>query len=121
MTTSHRYGRTPIGSSFVLFPTTFIDRFRAAGKELFFHTWDEPSESKDGKSRRAKPREIDFLVMRGFSDAAGKLRICPIEVKSGKRYSTVSLDDFKKRWPKCVGEEWFCTSSHLKSRGTGHT
>lgn len=92
-------------------------QLRAAGKELFFYTWDEPSESKDGKARRAKPREIDFLVMHGFSDAAGKLRICPIEVKSGKRYSTVSLDDFKKRWPKCVGEEVVLHVKPLKVEG----
>ena len=47
--------------------------------------------------------EIDFLISRGYDDAAGRLRISPIEVKSGKRYSTRSLDKFTEKFGKRVG------------------
>ena len=66
---------------------------------------------------KPRPREIDFLMTRGFSDAAGKLRVCPVEVKSSKSYSTVSLDDFKKRWPKRVGDEVVLHPKQLATAG----
>lgn len=87
----------------------------AAGRPLFFFTWDEPPEEGGGK--RPRSREIDFLSVMGFSDAAGELRVCPIECKSGKRYSTSSLDDFKKRWPKQVGSEIILHPKQLKTEG----
>lgn len=59
----------------------------------------------DGPDTFNVHREIDFLITKGFSDSAGKLRICPIEVKSSKRYGTVSLDDFHKRFGKRIGDE----------------
>ena len=83
-------------------------QFCANGEELFYFAWKE-----EGK----RPREIDFLLVRGFSDAAGKLRIAPVEVKSSKSYSTVSLDDFKKRWPKRVGNEIVLHPKQLKVEG----
>ena len=55
--------------------------------------------------------------MRGFSDVAGKLRIYPIEVKSSKSYRTVSLDDFKKRWPKRVSGEIVLHPKQLRVEG----
>ena len=61
--------------------------------------------------------DIDFLAVQGFSDAAGKLRLCPIEAKSSKTYSTISLDDFKKRWPKRVGAEVVLHPKQLKAEG----
>lgn len=92
-------------------------QLRAGGRELFYHTWEESSASPDGSPKKPRPREIDFLITKGFSDAAGKLRVCPVEVKSGKRYSTVSLDDFKKRWPKRVGDEIVLHPRQLKVEG----
>ena len=94
-------GRVSVNRGMVV-ENAVAQQLRASGFELFYHTWDEPGLSATAKPR---PREVDFLVVRGFSDAAGKLRICPIEAKSTKSYSTVSLDDFKRRWPKRVGDE----------------
>ena len=39
--------------------------------------------------------EIDFLIVEPYENAAMKYRVSPIEVKSSKRYRTVSLDKFK--------------------------
>ena len=83
-------------------------QLRASGEELFYFTWEEENK---------RPRELDFLLVRGFSDAAGKLRITPVEVKSSKSYSTVSLDDFKKRWQKRVGTEIVLHPKQLKVEG----
>ena len=57
---------------------------KAAGNELFYHTW--PTES--GKHNY----EIDFLLSRGN-------KICPIEVKSSGYKSHASLDAFFKKYP----------------------
>ena len=50
--------------------------------------------------------EIDFLVARPYRDAALKPRVCPIEVKSPRQYGTTSLDRFKGRFGKRVGDEY---------------
>ena len=95
-------------------------QLRASGHELFFYIWGEPSHalSNTKKNRSStRPREIDFLAVQGFSDATGKLRLCPIEAKSSKTYSTISLDDFKKRWPKRVGAEVVLHPKQLKAEG----
>lgn len=56
---------------------------KAAGNELFYHTW--PTES--GKHNY----EIDFLLSRGN-------KLCPIEVKSSGYKTHASLDAFSKKF-----------------------
>lgn len=68
----------------------------AGGHSLHFY-------SKRDDGNRANTMEIDFLLARGYDDAAGKMRISPVEVKSGKRYSTASLDKFEAKFGKRVG------------------
>ena len=58
-----------------------------------------------------------YVQEKVLSNAAGKLRICPIEAKSMRSYSTVSLDDFGKRWAKRVGEEVVVHPKQLKPEG----
>ena len=96
-----QFGRVSVNRG-MLVENVVAQQLRASGHALYYHTWEEPGKS-DGA--RPRPREIDFLTTRPFSDAAGKLRISPIEVKSSKNYTTVSLDDFKRKYPKRVGEE----------------
>ena len=55
---------------------------------------------------KAERMEIDFLIVRPFSDAAMKPRVSPIEVKSSKRYSTVSLEKFGVKFKGRVGMEY---------------
>lgn len=67
----------------------------ASGHGLFFY-----SKASNDKDERM---EIDFLVVRPFADAGGKPRVTPLEVKSGKRYTTVSMDKFKRKFGSRVG------------------
>ena len=50
--------------------------------------------------------EIDFLVIEPYSNAAMKPRVCPIEVKSSKRYTIKSLTKFKTKFNKRVGQSY---------------
>ena len=60
---------------------------KAAGNELFYHTWPTPS----GKHNY----EIDFLLSRGN-------KLCPIEVKSSGYKSHTSLDEFCNKFSEHV-------------------
>ena len=72
-------------------------QLRASGRRLFFYS----SYSPVAKDRM----EIDFLAVREYSDAGLKPRISPIEVKSSSRYSTKSLEKFRAKFGKHVGDE----------------
>ncbi len=73
-------------------------QLRSNGHPLFFY-----SKASPDKNERM---EIDFLVVAPYPNAALKPRISPIEVKSSKRYTTVSLDKFKKKFGKRVGVQY---------------
>ena len=70
----------------------------AAGHELYFYS--------KSSSEKAERMEIDFMVVQRYSDAGMKPRISPIEVKSSKRYTTVSLGKFKAKFGKRVGARY---------------
>ena len=70
-----------------------------------------------GAGGRPRPREVDFLVAKGCANAAGKLRVSPVEAKSTKSYSTVSLDDFKGRFGARVGTEYVLHPKQLRAEG----
>lgn len=89
-------------------------QLRASGHALFYHTWEEPGERAGSRPR---PREVDFLVTRPFADAAGKPRVSPVEVKSSKRYTTISLDGFKEKYGVRVGEQVVLHTRQLKVQG----
>ena len=54
--------------------------------------------------------EIDFIIS---NNSKLKYRICPIEVKSGKRYSTVSLERFQKKYKNRIGESYIIHPRNL--------
>ena len=70
----------------------------ASGHDLYFY-------SKTSNIREER-MEIDFLIIRPYPDAAMKPRVSPVEVKSGKRYTTVSLDKFHAKFAQRAGEEY---------------
>ena len=81
----------------------------AAGHGLHFYA---------KSSREAAERmEIDFLVVAPYPDAAMKLRVSPIEVKSGKRVAFASLDKFKAKFEKRVGIEYVIWDRPAKPGG----
>lgn len=66
--------------------------FRSAGRKLFFY-------SRADNLVRKNDIEIDFLIRRGE-------KICPVEVKSGRYQRHVSLDKFRAKFGKRLGESF---------------
>lgn len=62
---------------------------QAAGRKLYFHSEYDKSDAKNRM-------EIDFLIAK--SKVGRRKNIIPIEVKSGKRYTTSSLDKFTNKF-----------------------
>ena len=73
--------------------------FRASGRKLFFYSRADPATRKNGI-------EIDFLIRR-----SGK--ICPVEVKSGSYRSHASLDKFRLKFGKRLGESFVLHTKDL--------
>jgi hypothetical protein len=70
----------------------------AAGHRLFFYSrYSEIAEER---------MEIDFLMAGEYENAAMRLRVSPIEVKSRSRYGTSSLDKLKGRFAKRIGTQY---------------
>lgn len=83
---------------------------RANGHRLFFYS---QSGKKDGEERM----EIDFLIVRPYANAAGKPRVCPVEVKSPRQYGTASLDKFKVAFGKKIGIQYVLHPKQMKREG----
>lgn len=66
---------------------------------LFLPTGDVLADSSN-------TMEIDFLITAGYDDAAGRMRVSPVEVKSTKRYGAKSLEKFKAKLGKRVGARY---------------
>ena len=78
--------------------------FAANGRRLFFYS---RYDLEDSENRM----EIDFLIRRGD-------KICPIEVKSGKGFSHASLDKFRRKFGRQVGDSFvLCTRDVVEKDG----
>lgn len=77
---------------------------RAAGHELFYHTWPTPS----GKHNY----EVDFLLTHGN-------KLCPIEVKSSGYRSHVSLDEFGKKFSPFIQQKCLIYTKDLREDDNG--
>lgn len=108
-----QFGRVSVNKGMFV-ENVIAQQLHARNHSLFYYSWKEEPIKTKGKSR---PREIDFLITRGYSNAAGKPRVSPIEVKSSKSYSTVSLDDFSKRFAERTGDEFVFHPKQLKVEG----
>lgn len=108
-----QFGRVSVNKG-MLVENVVAQQLHAAGHSLYYHSWDEPGKRKGARPR---PREIDFLVSQAYDNAGGKLRITPLEVKSSKNYSTVSLDGFRARFKGRVGKEVVLHPKQLKVEG----
>lgn len=82
-------------------------------RKLFYY-------AKSSSENRRERMEIDFLIKVPYVNAAGKYRISPIEVKSNKRYKTVSLDKIKTIYGSKIGEEYVLHPKTLEVRGDRH-
>ena len=84
-------------------------QFVASGHDLYFYSkWAPTAEDR---------MEVDFLLVKPYPDAAMKPRVSPVEVKSGKRYTTKSLDKFKLKFGKRVGDRYILHPRQLAVDG----
>ena len=83
-----------------MFVENFVaQQLSASGHKLYFY-------AKRDRENSANTMEIDFLITAKYDDAAGRMRVSPIEVKSAKRYRASSIIKFKKKYGKRVGTRY---------------
>lgn len=89
------------------------------GKDVLVHDLDirENFYSRYDRGNARGTMEIDFLIVRGYDNAAMKPRISPVEVKSTKRYGTSSLDKFRASFGKRLGTEYVLHLRQLQVEG----
>lgn len=73
------------------------------GKKLYFYT-------RYNENKHRNDIEIDFMLS---NDSKTKFRIIPIEVKSAKNYSTVSLNEFCKVYHQRISESYVVHPKNL--------
>lgn len=82
---------------------------KANGHRLFFFSrYDEVAK---------RSTEVDFLIAQPYANAAMKMRVSPIEVKSGDTYETKSLDAMRPRYGAHIGTEYVLHTKQLRVEG----
>ena len=82
----------------------------ANGRQLFFY-------SRRDDAANENTMEVDFLISKGYDNAAGRMRVSPIEVKSTKRYGTRSLEKFKAKFGSRVGTQYVLHPKPMSDEG----
>ena len=107
------YGEVLMGKSGVnegmIAENAVAQQLAANGHGLYFY-----SKASTDKSERM---EIDFLTVSPYANAAMKPRVSPVEVKSGKRIAAASLEKFKAKFGKHVGEQYLLSPNNVKVDG----
>ena len=78
----------------MLYENVIAQMLVASGHRLFFHT-------RYNEEKHRNDIEIDFLLSGGGGSGQ---RIFPVEVKSGRNYSTASLLKFREKYRQRIGE-----------------
>lgn len=78
----------------------------AAGRPLFFF-------SKYDKSEAAERMEVDFLMAK--SKLGRRKNISPIEVKSTKNYTTISLEKFRRKYTQFIDTPYVLHTGDLRT------
>ena len=101
---ARRVGKSTIAEEFGRrnYASYMLVDFSKAPDDVLGYFVDLRSDRDDPSNRM----EIDFLIVEPYENAAMKYRVSPIEVKSSKRYRTVSLDKFKTKFDKKVGTRY---------------
>ena len=87
----------------MLFENAVAQSLVANGHKLFFYT-----HYNDEKHRN--DMEIDFILS---NNSRTKQKLYPIEVKSGKRYTTDSLNEFLKKFHQRIGRAYIIHTKNL--------
>lgn len=82
----------------------------ASGRQLFFYSRRDDAASEN-------TMEVDFLISKGYDNAAGRMRVSPVEVKSTKRYGTRSLEKFKAKFGGRVGTQYVLHPKPMSDEG----
>ena len=82
----------------------------AGGRRLFFYSRRDDAASENTMG-------VDFLISKGYDDAAGRMRVSPVEVKSTKRYGTRSLEKFKAKFGGRVGTQYVLHPKPMSDEG----
>lgn len=80
----------------------------ASGHRLYFY-------SNNSRTNAEERMEIDFLVEK--PQLTNAHNICPVEVKSGKNYTTVSLNKFRKKFERQLHTPYIIHYMDLKTEG----
>ena len=80
----------------MIYENAIAQMITAKGKKLYFYT-------RYNETKHRNDIEIDFMLS---NDSKTKFRIIPIEVKSSKNYSTISLDEFNKIYHQRISESY---------------
>lgn len=87
----------------MLYENAIAQMLVANGHKLYFYThYNEEKHRND--------MEIDFIIS---NNSKLKYKMFPIEVKSGKRYSTKSLNDFMQKYKERIGEVYIVHPRNL--------
>lgn len=78
----------------MLYENVISQMLTANGHKLYFYT-------RYSEEKHRNDIEIDFVLS---NNSKMKYKIYPVEVKSGKRYSTISLDRFNEAFKKRIGD-----------------
>ena len=87
----------------MIFENAIAQCLTANGYKLFFYT-------RYSEEKHRNDIEIDFLISNGSKT---KPKIFPIEVKSGKRYTTTSLGRFIEVYGKRIGKAYIIHTKNL--------
>ena len=96
-----------ISNEGMLFENAIAQELVANGYPLFFYT-----HYNDEKHRN--DIEIDFIISNGSKI---KPKIFPIEVKSGKKYTTKSLENFMNKYQSRIGQGYIIHTKNLCKKG----
>ena len=88
----------------MLFENAIAQCLTANGYRLFFYT-------RYNEEKHRNDIEIDFLISNGSKT---KPKIFPIEVKSGKRYTTTSLERFIGLYGQRIGQAYVIHPKNLQ-------
>ena len=91
----------------MLFENAIAQLLVANGYRLFFYT-------QYNAEKKHNDIEIDFLLSNGSKT---KQKIFPIEVKSGVKYTTISLDRFVEKYHNRIGQAYIIHTKNLCRKG----
>ncbi|MEG0016436.1 MAG: AAA family ATPase [Gordonibacter sp.] len=89
----------------MLVENVIAQTLRASGRGLWFYSSSGPQPQER--------MEIVFLITAGKPHA----KVVPLEVKSTKRYATLSLDKFSQKFGNRIGEEYVLHPGQLRVEG----